>query len=158
MNSDTERYFVRHMPSCAGEFTSEGEQAGLELPENLGEGFWVMNSSVVPESQINMSHIWVHPTEEPQHWVNPHVHDYDEVLIWTGGDPEHPEDLGAEIYMDVEGERHIITTSGAVYIPAGVVHCPLGFTRVDRPFRFSALSLAPDYQSRKVPAESAERD
>lgn len=149
--SDTyDRLFVTEMPSCAGEFTSEGEQAGLELPDNLGEGHWLVNSTIVPESQINMSHIWVHPSDEKQHWVNPHKHDYDEVLIWTGGDPENPHDLGAEIYMDIEGERHIITTSGSVYIPAGTVHCPLGFNRVDRPFRFSALSLSPSYLSRNV--------
>lgn len=41
-------------------------------------------------------------------------------------------------------ERHIITTSGSVYIPAGLKHCPLGFNRVDRPFRFLAIALSGD--------------
>ncbi|QBE48654.1 hypothetical protein [Leucobacter triazinivorans] len=143
-----EHLFVRHMPSCAGDFDNEGERAGLELPDNLGEGHWLVPPNLIPESRINMTHIWVHETDEPRHWVEPHVHDYDEVLIWTGGDPDNPEDLGAEISIEIEGERHIITTSGSVYIPAGIVHCPLGFNRVDRPFRFSALSLSPDYRSR----------
>lgn len=35
----------------------------------------------------------------------------------------------------------------SVYIPAGTRHCPLGFNRVDRPFRFSALSLSTEYAS-----------
>lgn len=148
MTSQYEHLFVKDMPTIVeGEMNSEGEAAGLETPENLGEGCWLMHGDIVPESQINMSHIWIKETDEPVHWVNPHVHDYDEILIWTGGDPENPRDLGAEIYMDIDGERHIITTSGSVYIPAGVVHCPLGFNRVDRPFRFSALSLAPKYHS-----------
>ncbi|GAA2845358.1 hypothetical protein FB468_3043 [Leucobacter komagatae] len=150
MSTEYQRLFVSDMPVIkTGEMSNEGEAAGLVQPENLGEGFWLMHPDVVPESKINMSHIWVHETTEPVHWVNPHVHDYDEILIWTGSNPEDPRDLGAEIYMEIDGERHIITTSGSVYIPAGTVHCPLGFNRVDRPFRFSALSLNPTYQSHK---------
>lgn len=148
MSTEYERLFVRDMPVIVkGQMSNEGEAAGLVQPENLGEGYWLMHSDIVPESQINMSHIWVKETDVPVHWVNPHVHDYDEILIWTGSNPEDPSDLGAEIYMDIDGERQIITTSGSVYIPAGTVHCPLGFNRVDRPFRFSALSLAPQYAS-----------
>ncbi|MFT4233151.1 MAG: hypothetical protein QM606_10310 [Leucobacter sp.] len=148
MSSKHERLFVKDMPNCMAEMVKEGEDV-LEYPlPNLGEGLWLMNSDLVPESQVNMTHIWIHPSEEPQLWVNPHQHDYDEILIWTGGDPGNPKDLGAEIYMEIEGERQIITTSGAVYIPAGTVHCPLGFNRIDRPFRFSALSLAPNYRAK----------
>ena len=148
MSSEYERLFVRDMPVIkSGEMSNEGEAVGREQPKNIGEAFWLMHAESVPESQINMSHVWIHETDEPIHWVDPHVHDYDEILIWTGGDPENPRDLGAEIYMDIDGERHVITTSGCVYIPAGTVHCPLGFNRVDRPFRFSALSLAPKYTS-----------
>lgn len=143
MSGKYEHLFVRNAPSTTGDFEDENE------PENLGEGMWLMNKDLVPESQINMTHIWVHETDSEEQWVHPHVHDYDEVLIWTGGDPDNPHDLGAEIYMDIEGERQIITTSGSVYIPAGVEHCPLGWNRVDRPFRFSALSLAPSYSTRK---------
>ena len=145
--------FVTDMPNCMDEMVKENEeQLEYALP-NLGEGLWLVNSDLVPGAQVNMTHIWIHPHAEPQQWVNPHVHDYDEVLIWTGGDPDDPHDLGAEIYMEIEGERHVITTSGSVYIPAGTVHCPLGFNRVDRPFRFSALSLAPKYRAKDEGSE-----
>ena len=148
MSMKYDHLFVREMPNCMDEMVKDAEDDQLEyaLP-NLGEGLWLVNSDLVPGAQINMTHIWIHPSDEPQLWVNPHVHDYDEVLIWTGGDPDNPKDLGAEIYMEIDGERHTITTSGCVYIPAGTVHCPLGFNRIDRPFRFSALSLAPKYRA-----------
>ena len=76
--------FVREMPNCMDEMVKDAEDDTLEyaLP-NLGEGLWLVNSDLVPEGQINMTHIWIHPSDEPQLWVNPHVHDYDEVLIWT---------------------------------------------------------------------------
>ncbi len=155
MANQYEHLFVRDMPIIVGEMDNEGEAAGLEQPKNLGDGFWLMHSKLVPESQINMTHIWVHEVSEPVHWVNPHTHDYDEILIWTGSNPDDPRDLGAEITMEIDGEKHTITTSGSVYIPAGTVHCPLDFVRVDRPFRFSALSLAPKYTSNKDAAQAA---
>ena len=147
MTSTYEPLFVRHMVSCAEDFKNEGDAAGLPSPTNTGEPLGLMRVNEVPQSQIHMSHTWIFETDEPQHWVNVHEHDYDEILIWTGSDPENPEDLGAEIYLDIEGIRHTVTTSGSVYIPAGTRHCPLGFTKVTRPFNFSALSLSPDYTS-----------
>lgn len=96
MSTQYEHLFVKHAPTTTGDFDDENE------PENLGEGMWLMSDKLVAGSQINMTHIWVHETDEPDLWVHPHVHDYDEVLIWTGGDPDHPHDLGAEIYMDIE--------------------------------------------------------
>ncbi|WP_020496579.1 hypothetical protein [Sciscionella marina] len=147
MPSTYEHLIVRDMQDCLADFANEGDAAGLPTPDNLGEGLALMRSADVPESRIHMSHMWIKERDTPIQWVIEHEHPYDEVLIWTGNNPDDPRDLGAELYFDIEGERHIITTSGSVYIPAGVRHCPLGFNRVDRPFRFSALSLNPSYES-----------
>lgn len=139
--------FVTDMPDIGDDFTNEGDAAGLPSPTNTGRPLGLMRREEVPQSKIHMSHTWIFETEVPQHWVNEHEHDYDEILIWTGTDPENPSDLGAELYFDIEGVRHAVTTSGSVYIPAGTRHCPLGFTNVRRPFNFSALSLSPSYGS-----------
>ncbi|MGO3678182.1 hypothetical protein [Leucobacter sp. UCMA 4100] len=145
--SNYDALFVKDMPNIGGDFKNEGDAAGLPTPTNTGEPLGLMHKGIVPQSKIHMSHTWIFETDEPQHWVNEHEHDYDEILIWTGTDPDNPEDLGAELYMDIEGVRHTVTTSGSVYIPAGTRHCPLGFTKVTRPFNFSALSLNADYTS-----------
>jgi len=147
MSHTYDHLFVTHMPNISEDFTNEGEAAGLPQPTNVGEGLGLMRANEVPQSRIHMSHCWVFETDEPQHWVNEHEHDYDEILIWTGSDPDNPHDLGAELYFDIEGERHTVTTSGSVYIPAGTRHCPLGFVKVTRPFNFSALSLSASYGS-----------
>ncbi|UOE44395.1 hypothetical protein [Agromyces larvae] len=139
--------FVTHMPNIGEDFTNEGDAAGLPTPTNTGEPLGLMRANEVPQSRIHMSHTWIFETDSPQHWVNEHEHDYDEILIWTGTDPENPRDLGAELYFDIEGVRHSVTASGSVYIPAGTRHCPLGFVQVTRPFNFSALSLSPVYDS-----------
>ena len=143
----TEHLFVRNMRSCASDFIYEGDPAGLPNPTNVDEPLGLMRPTDVPESAIHMSHTWIRPISEPQHWVDEHEHDYDEILIWTGSDPDRPEELGAELYFEIEGVRHSVTTSGSVYIPAGTRHCPLGFTSIERPFNFSALSLNAGYSS-----------
>jgi|WetSurMetagenome_2_1015567.scaffolds.fasta_scaffold18639_5 hypothetical protein len=64
----------------------------------------------------------------------PHNHDFDEYLIFLGTNPEDPHDLGGEIELWLEDEKHIITRSAAVFVPRGLYHTPLLFKRVDRPF------------------------
>ncbi|ATY11948.1 hypothetical protein CU254_16865 [Amycolatopsis sp. AA4] len=147
MTSPYERLFVRKMPNCLDDLVNEGAAAGVVEPPNVGESLALMRAKEVPESKIHLTYTWIGECDAPVQWVKEHQHDYDEVLIWHGNNPEDPDDLGAEIYLDIEGHRHVITTSGSVYLPAGTRHCPLGFTRVDRPFRFSALSLNPQYAS-----------
>lgn len=147
MTNSYEHLFVGKMGNCEDDLVNEGAEVGLPTPENVGEALALMRPSDVPQSTIHMTYCWIHERTTPVQWVSEHEHEYDEVLMWTGNNPDDVHDLGAEIYLDIEGERRIITTSGSVYIPAGVRHCPLGFNRVDRPFRFSALSLNPDYAS-----------
>jgi hypothetical protein len=67
-----------------------------------------------------------------------HAHDYDEIIAFFGTDLDDPKDLGAEVELWLDDERHIITKSSLVYVPAGLRHCPLTFLKVDRPvFHFT---------------------
>ncbi|MDA3147307.1 hypothetical protein JSO19_07925 [Leucobacter sp. UCMA 4100] len=142
--SPYEHLFVRDLKDCRFDMVNEAEAAGRELPKNLSRPWALMRASDVPEAKAYITMSWVHPTSEETFWVHEHEHEYDEVLVFTGSNPEDPKDLGAEVYLGIEGERHLITTSGSVYIPAGTKHCPLGFNRVDRPFRFLAIALSGD--------------
>jgi hypothetical protein len=56
-------------------------------------------------------------------------------------------DMDAEIEMGLgeEQEIHKITTPTSVYIPKGLVHCPLNFRRVGKPILFVHATLAPKY-------------
>ena len=67
-----------------------------------------------------------------------HTHDYDEILGFFGSDTENMRDLGGEAALWLEDEKHIINKSCLVFIPKGMKHCPLYFTRIDKPiFHFS---------------------
>jgi hypothetical protein len=70
----------------------------------------------------------------------PHVHDTDEIIGFFGNDANNPYDLGGELELWLEDEKHVIDKSAMVFVPAGMKHCPLILTRVDRPiFHFTIV-------------------
>jgi hypothetical protein len=70
--------------------------------------------------------------------VEAHVHDFDEVIGFFGTNPADQRDLGGEIELWLDGEKHILTNSFLAFVPKGMVHCPLKIKRVDRPiFHFT---------------------
>jgi hypothetical protein len=81
-----------------------------------------------------------------------HSHDFDIYLIFLGFDPGGMGKLGAEIEMSFgeEGEKYIINSPTTVYIPKGLVHCPLEFKRVDKPVLFIHLHLPPDTRNKRL--------
>ncbi len=78
---------------------------------------------------------------------SPHSHDFDMYLYFHSFDPDNMGDLGAEIEMGLgpEQERYLITEPTSVYIPKGMIHCPLHFKKVTKPILFVHASIAPKY-------------
>jgi hypothetical protein len=58
-----------------------------------------------------------------------HKHEYEEVFLFLGTDPQDTTDLGAEIEFWLgqgeERDKVVLTTSSAVYVPPNLVHFPL---------------------------------
>ncbi len=82
-----------------------------------------------------------------------HKHAQDEILCFMGGNPMDYRDFGAEAYIMLgeEREKHIISTTSFIYIPGGLLHCPLVFTRVDKLIVFADILLAPVYKAIRTP-------
>jgi hypothetical protein len=82
----------------------------------------------------------------------PHVHKDPEVLVALGTDPEHPKELGGEIeiFMGPEMEKHIITESTIIFIPANFIHCPFRVTKVTRPFIFIQSQYSPKLNEKSL--------
>ena len=80
----------------------------------------------------------------------PHSHDFDEFLCFLGGNLENMFDFDAtiELCMGEEEEICLIEQPTVVYIPAGLIHTPLTFKRIDKPVLFQPVPLAPAYYSR----------
>ena len=80
----------------------------------------------------------------------PHLHNYDKIFVFLGSNPDDMSDFDAEIRLSLgeEGEKYVMTSPTAVYIPAGLIHCPLTWVKVDRPVMFTEICMTPTY-SRK---------
>lgn len=99
----------------------------------------------VVDGAFYMECVWIMPGLRPPPGASSeprgpqaHTHDYDEILGFFGSDTENMHDMCGEVELWLEDEKHIINKSCLVFIPKGMKHCPLTFTRVDKPiFHFS---------------------
>lgn len=82
----------------------------------------------------------------------PHVHKHPEVVMHIGTDPDNPLDLGAEVEfcLGEEMERHILTTSNSVYLPAHFVHGPWIIHKVTRPFIVITIEQSLDHTEKSL--------
>ncbi|MBN1177544.1 MAG: hypothetical protein JXA51_07685 [Dehalococcoidales bacterium] len=67
----------------------------------------------------------------------PHRHDYEEIFLFLGTNPEDTTDLGAEVDFWLgegdERDKVTFTTSSSIYIPPNLVHFPQVWRNVKRP-------------------------
>ncbi|MCR4393567.1 MAG: hypothetical protein NUV31_04245 [Dehalococcoidales bacterium] len=83
----------------------------------------------------------------------PHAHKYDEFLIFLGAQlPDLCKSYDAEIdlWIGKELEKHTLTSATVVYIPKGLLHCPLNFRVIRKPVLFHALYLGPTLDAERV--------
>ena len=82
-----------------------------------------------------------------------HYHDFEQYLFFVGGDPTNLTDLGGEVELmlgesENEMEKFVFTEATAVYIPPGMRHGPLTFTRINdpgKPIMFHDYFMTGDY-------------
>jgi hypothetical protein len=97
------------------------------------------------------------PITEPFEMISDHhAHDFDQFILFVGGDITNMMDLGGEVelWLSEDGknpEKFTFTKATFVWVPAGLYHCPLNFRRVDdpsKPILFHDAFFAGEY-SRK---------
>ena len=96
---------------------------------------------------------WVPITEAFLMAPEPHVHDWDEFLMFIGGDTTNLLDLGGEVEFSLGDdpdnmEKFVFTSPTVVHLTKGLWHCPLNFKRVDdpaKPVLFTNLMFTTDY-------------
>ncbi len=81
---------------------------------------------------------------------SPHSHDFDMYLYFLGTDDM--DDLGAEIEMGLgpEQEIHKITSPTSIFVPKGLIHCPLHFKKITKPVLFIHAMIAPKYTKKEI--------
>jgi len=100
-----------------------------------------MSNDLVPGSNTYIEVGWIHEIPDPNPHVLSHSHDYDEIVIHIGADPDNPEYLGAEIEFVVGDEKLILDKTSAVYLPKGTKHGPLTWKKFEKPHIEMAIML-----------------
>jgi hypothetical protein len=109
--------------------------ANLPPPESRTRAIYLDGEVVKGAFYVATSWFWK-PTDKGP---NPHAHEFDEVLGFFGTNPDDIYDLCGEVEFWLGDEQYILNKSCMIFIPRGLVHCPLIMRRVDRPiFHFSA--------------------
>jgi hypothetical protein len=124
-------------------FLAAGEK---ELQENENVLVANLDDSVIKGAPL-LEASWLMPAGfDKQVPVQPHSHDFVEILASFGSDPNNPHDLGAETEIWLAGEKHVINKSHILYIPKGLEHGPMKFTRMDRPVFHFGIGLGKRYR------------
>lgn len=114
------------------------------VPTEVMEPILYMDEKVIRDSFYLACH-WLHGVKRSD--MEPHTHDFDEVLAYLGSDPSDPHNLKGEVELHIGDESVVITESSLVFIPAGVPHCPIHINRLERPIlHFSCGAARSPYE------------
>ena len=97
-----------------------------------------MSSKQLPEAHYYIELGWIYDIPEPNPHIHEHVHDFDEIVLYWGGDYKTPQDLGGTIEFYIGGQPITFNTTTGIYIPKGVPHGPLSW----KEFRFPHMEMA----------------
>ncbi len=59
---------------------------------------------------------------------------HDQIVLYIGGDPDNPEDLGGDVEINMSGQMLKFNTTSALFIPHGLRHGPRRVREYRHPF------------------------
>ena len=121
-----------------------------------------MDSNVIPGA-FYAEAVWFWPQARPEvidpeeakkrPGIPPHSHPFPELLSYYGTDMAHPEELYCEVEFWMEDEKYVFEKSFVVYIPEGVVHCPIKMHNMKKPifhFGYDENSIRSLFESGRI--------
>ena len=136
---------VHSTPEAIAKYEKAGRKRILWLDGNILPAPFQINTAWYYSANHDHMDKWA---SEDKHVVKPHIHSVDELLCFYGSDPFNPYDLGGEVEIWLNGEKHILTQSSLIFIPAGMPHLPLYVNNVSRPIFHFSLLLNREYEFR----------
>ena len=137
---------IFELPAECNELVTMGDETGFIMSPQA----YFRGASQIPGSKFNIGYqIFFRPfvLDRIQHH-----HDVDEYLIFLGATFPNLFDFDAEIELtlgksDVDAEVVRINKPSIIRVPAGVEHCPIVFTRVNKPVFFQAALMQDMFSS-----------
>ena len=145
---DYEKYLVRHPAILEGTDVTEA----IKSPAKI-----YMSSDLIPESNVYIDFGWIPDFPDPNPPIPDHLHDYEEVVLLIGGNPNNPEDLGAELEFCVGDQPLTFDTTVACYLPKSIKHGPLTWKKYDRPHLLMPIIIGAGTLAQAAPAGYKEK-
>lgn len=150
------KYFVKH-PKVLDWLPHHGDPKPAPGEKGRQHHVIFIDNELMPEAHKHVMVNWFSSLRrentpegmlEEERGVPQHAHPHDELILAIGTNPEDYDDLGAELElcMGPEKEPHIINTTTAVYIPGGMLHCPLKWKKLERPHLLVVVSMGDAYE------------
>jgi hypothetical protein len=90
-----------------------------------------LDSSISPGAfYADFVWIWSGTTDLAE---EPHTHNFDEMIGIIGSNRKYPRKVGGDVTIALGNETYAITQSSLIFIPKGLVHCPLQFSNIKEP-------------------------
>jgi len=116
------------------------EVKGFSYPDPV-----YLDEDLCPEADVWLDIVWIWEKTLPEELPALHSHPFPEIVLLVGSNPRDLSDLGGEVSWGMgEGEDaqpFSLTHTTAIYVPAGLMHGPLVFRRVDRPILNIVIGL-----------------
>ena len=76
-----------------------------------------------------------------------HSHEFNQIIVFIGGDPTNIREFGGEIWFHFgeEEEKHVITSPSYICVPKGIVHGPLIVKKINKPVVYMDFPLTGSY-------------
>jgi hypothetical protein len=128
---DYEQYVIRSpMRESPGALSGQGRQSPTMT---------YMSGVQVPGVKTYIEFGWIWTVTDT---IREMKHDsFEEIVLHIGGDPDHPDDLGADMTFGLGGKEMKFNKNFAMYIPKGVKHGPLIWHEVRKPHVETAIML-----------------
>jgi hypothetical protein len=107
-------------------------------PGNADALAWLRGKDV---ENFNVNFAWGFFSGTGDWGANPHTHVGDQFFVFVSLDNEKPYDLGAEVEISLEDEKHVINAPSCIIIPAGLQHGPVVTKKVEKPYGFYMVRL-----------------
>ncbi len=127
-----------------------GVHTGHQVPSQT-----YMSNALVPGSNTYIEVSWIWDVPSPNPYVFEHSHNYDEIVMHIGNNPDDPEDLGAEIEMGCGGQPLSFDRTTALFVPRGTKHGPLKWNKVSRPHIEITMMLGCGDFAKAMPGQNA---
>jgi quercetin dioxygenase-like cupin family protein len=105
----------------------------MTVDESVRDGFFT----------VDCTWLWSGAAKGPS--GEAHTHDFSHVIGLIGGNRGDAQDLGGEITIWLDGNKEVITRNALIFVPAGVVHGPILFSRIERPVFFITIAMTGKY-------------